>query len=274
MECLVKGIPFNYQEFGEGKPILMVHGWPADLRLMASMFEPLFEGREGWRRIYPDLPGMGKTPAADWITNQDQMLEALLGFIDNVIPEQPFTAIGVSYGGFLLQGLIFKRHKTMEGAALIVPALDVRHVEKKRPDPIFLAPDENVLSELERDEAETIQAMATAPSREFVDWIREFAFPAFKIADHDFLEGIHSNGEFSFDANALSEPFVKPVLFLMGRQDSVTGYEDGWHIQDNFPRASYVVLDRAGHAVLFEQKALFQLLLHEWLDRVEESSRK
>jgi hypothetical protein len=39
---------------------------------------------------------------------------------------------------------------------------------------------------------------------------------------------------------------------------------------DNYPRASFAVLDRAGHALAVEQKPLFRALVNEWLDRVEE----
>lgn len=32
-----------------------------DHRLMSGCMEPIFTKREGWRRIYIDLPGMGVT---------------------------------------------------------------------------------------------------------------------------------------------------------------------------------------------------------------------
>ena len=57
-----------------------------------------------------------------------------------------------------------------------------------------------------------------------------------------------------------------------GRQDSAVGYVDAWHVLENYPRATYAVLDRAGHGLGEEQKGLFRALAGEWLDRVEESS--
>jgi pimeloyl-ACP methyl ester carboxylesterase len=41
----------------------MLHGWPVDHRHMVKDFEPLFEHRDGWKRLYPDMPGMGQTVA-------------------------------------------------------------------------------------------------------------------------------------------------------------------------------------------------------------------
>lgn len=82
MECQVGGLTMSYEEVGTGRPLLLLHGWPLDHRHIAHDMEPLFAERIGWRRLYPDLPGMGKTRAADWITQQDGMLDLVLAFID------------------------------------------------------------------------------------------------------------------------------------------------------------------------------------------------
>ncbi|MFN2127060.1 MAG: alpha/beta fold hydrolase, partial [Anaerolineales bacterium] len=68
MKCKLERITVNYETFGEGKPIIMLHGWPLDHRIMVNVMEPLFKNRDGWKRIYPDLPGMGDTPGMEWIT--------------------------------------------------------------------------------------------------------------------------------------------------------------------------------------------------------------
>lgn len=52
-----------------------------------------------FRRIYLDLPGMGKSGAGDWIKNADVMLEVVKEFIRQVIKEESFLMVGLSYGG-------------------------------------------------------------------------------------------------------------------------------------------------------------------------------
>lgn len=99
MECQVRGITMNYEEIGAGRPLLLLHGWACDNRHMINAFEPLFTKRSGWRRLYPDLPGMGKTRSADWITRQDQMLDVVIDFIDAIAPGERFVVAGTSYGG-------------------------------------------------------------------------------------------------------------------------------------------------------------------------------
>ena len=79
---------------------------------------------------------------------------------------------------------------------------------------------------------------------------------------------------YSFDVEQLPQPFPAPTLFLLGRQDFAVGYRDAWRIIENYPHASYVVLDRAGHNLFMEQPKLYEVLVHEWLDRVEEYTLK
>ena len=81
MVCEILGIPVYYEQFGEGTPILFIHGWSVDHRLMSGCFEPVFIKLQGYQRIYLDLPGMGKTPSEKWIKNSDDTLKILLEFI-------------------------------------------------------------------------------------------------------------------------------------------------------------------------------------------------
>jgi pimeloyl-ACP methyl ester carboxylesterase len=79
------------------------------------------------------------------------------------------------------------------------------------------------------------------------------------------------HGEFSVNVDALHEPFEKPTLIVMGRQDSYVGYRDSWAILEIYPHATFAILDRAGHFIgrPHEQRILFIALINEWLDRVK-----
>jgi len=65
MECKIKNISINYEIIGEGKPIIMLHGYYVDHRLMTGCMEPVLSSKEGFKRIYIDLPGMGKSGSAE-----------------------------------------------------------------------------------------------------------------------------------------------------------------------------------------------------------------
>lgn len=57
----------------------------------------------------------------------------------------------------------------------------------------------------------------------------------------------------------------------MGHQDSTVGYKDAFEILDNYTRATFAILDKAGHHLHIEQEDLFNSLVTEWITRVEES---
>ncbi|WP_083334719.1 alpha/beta fold hydrolase [Sediminibacillus halophilus] len=59
--CYIEGTAFYYQKIGQGMPVLMLHGFGPDSRLMSGCMEPVFERRSGYQRVYVDLPGMGRT---------------------------------------------------------------------------------------------------------------------------------------------------------------------------------------------------------------------
>ena len=61
---------------------------------------------------------------------------------------------------------------------------------------------------------------------------------------------------------------------VTGRQDSTVGYAAAWDLLERYPRATFAVLDRAGHALPHEQPELLRALVAEWLDRVHESSER
>jgi pimeloyl-ACP methyl ester carboxylesterase len=269
METEVQGISIYYEVIGEGRPIVMLHGGYVDHRQMAGDLEPLFAKHPNWKRIYPDLPGHGRTRAKDWIVNQEQVLELVLGFIDKVIPGQTFTLAGLSRGGYLARGIICTRPEAVDGALLIVPARYAVAPASSVSPHVTLVRNESVLGKLKPGEAETFE-MLVVQSHKALDKLRADFYPAFELTDVDFQNRIMQHYEFPFDVDRLSLPFEKPVLIIVGRQDDSVGYRDAWRMVDQFPRATFAVLDKAGHLLPLEQEELFRVLADEWLQRVEE----
>jgi pimeloyl-ACP methyl ester carboxylesterase len=269
MECQLRDTTIYYEELGAGRPIFMLHGWPLDHRHMVNEMEPLFVNRTGWRRIYLDLPGMGKTPAPDWITTQDQMLEMVIAFIDTVAPTERFVVVGTSYGGDLALGTVHHRSAQMDGLLLTVPGIEAEGAKQHLPQPLVVHEDAAFLAALKSDE-QYMRDFIVVQSLDLLANSRQYYSPASAIADSAFLQRLEKHSVYSFDVAVLPTPFPAPALFLTGRHDNWCGYREAYQLLDNFPRASFAVLDRAGHALTFEQETLFRALANEWLDRVEE----
>jgi pimeloyl-ACP methyl ester carboxylesterase len=268
MKCETSHGSLVYEAHGEGRPLLLLHGWPLDRRAVVGAFEPLLMDRPGWRRVYPDLPGMGETGALEDIRTQDQVLDTLIEFAEKVFGGEPFAVAGISYGGMLAQGLAQRVGGSMTGMAAVVPAMTAK--ERRRvPSHAVLHRQPVDFSDVPETK-EGFEAMAVVQTQEHLDAWKEMILPGIAIADDEFLERLSESYEFSFDLLAPPTSFEAPALFLLGRFDETCGYRDALDVIEHYPRGSFAVLDRAGHCLNFEQPDLFAALILEWLDRAAE----
>jgi len=272
MECQLENISVNYETFGEGRPIVLLHGYWTDHRQIAGCMEPVFESRDGWKRIYPDLPGMGKTPGQEWVTSSDKMLDVVCEFIDTVIPDEHFVVGGYSYGTYLARGVLHHKFTQIDGLLLVCPVIIANSSERTKPPQEILIKDAELVSKLTPEEREEFEHWAAVQSQRILERTRAEVEVGSRLADEPFLSRLQAEGyAFSFDVNTLSKQFEKPTLIIAGRQDWIVGYRDAWEIIEQYPRATFGVLDRAGHNLPIAQEGLFNVLTSEWLDRVEES---
>ena len=253
----------NYQELGAGMPVLILPGAGVDHREMAAALESLFAQRPGYRRIYVDLPGMGRTPA-DGINTNDDVVELLIGLARDLIGDDEFLVVGHSYGAYLGRALAH-RCGSVAGFALICPAGDRRG---EIPEHVVLHASGELEGRLsEADEAE-FRDYFVVQNPEMLQRFQEAVVPAMPLADTSALTRIFEHWQLKDTGN--ERPFTKPALILVGRQDSSVGYANAWHLLERYPRATFAVLDRAGHALPHEQEGLVIALMTEWLDRVQE----
>lgn len=265
-----RDIPVYYEIIGSGRPLLTIHGWSPDHRLMKGCLEPVFQSLDTqWQRIYFDLPGMGQTPGAPWIDGSDAMLELVLAFIDSVLPGKHFALAGESYGGYLTRGLIKQRPDLVDGMLLICPSVYQDPHPKLLPAFQVLEKDEAFVNSLSEEDQQYFTGINVVQTPRVWQKFRDDVMPGLKLADYTFLENsLSRHVPFSFDLDKLDAPFMKPSLMVMGRQDNLVGYRDQWDLIENFPRASFVVLDKAGHNMQIEQETVFHALVKEWLERM------
>ncbi|NJD29375.1 MAG: alpha/beta hydrolase [Chloroflexi bacterium] len=180
----VRGISIHYWEAGAGRPLLLIHGVTPDHRQMVREWEPAFEGRSGWRRIYPDLPGRGETPGADWIASQDDMLHVTLEFLGAVAPGERFVVGGSSWGGYIALGIVHERAADLDGAAFVVsnPLREGRTL----PEPRVLVRDEGVEGLLRDDERGWLERTVVQTPATLAAY-REAIAPALAAADMAFI---------------------------------------------------------------------------------------
>lgn len=265
-------LAFNSEIIGEGTPIVFLHYWSGNLLSEKNLWEPLFAKRPGWQRIYFDLPGHGHTPGPESITNLDGFLDAIWPLIEDLTGGQPFALSGTSLSGYLARGILHQHPERILGLAGIVPVAITAFEQRERPESTTIISEEagqQVLAEHGLSDYAAAFAAVTEKTMRYVVELEDLEVPA----DIEFLSAIRNDAQrftLSFDVDDLAAPFERPSLFVMGRQDNVVGYRDQWQFLENYPRATFAILDRTGHSAFIEQEALVRQLAGEWLDRVRE----
>ena len=270
MECRLPDITVHYEVIGEGRSLIVLPGWPDDGNVPADYLEPAFEDRAGWRRIYLDLPGRGLTRGESWITSNDDVLRIVLDVIDRIIPGERFVLAGHSAGAYLARAVLARRGAMLDGLLQVVPVIDPNESADMHPDRVTMVSDPSLVARMEAElgperAAAFVRAMVVQDASLYDRY--KALFSGIDRRDQDFLDRLDENVSFSVDPPPV--PFVRPALFVLGRQDSVVGYRTALDVLDSYPRATIAVLDRAGHALPWEQPAVFNALVVDWLDRVE-----
>ncbi|EAQ00188.1 hydrolase, alpha/beta fold family protein [Janibacter sp. HTCC2649] len=251
----------------DGTPVVAIHGWSPDHRLMTGFLEPLFEVEVGYRRIYPDLPAMGASPVRDTVSTK-QLVDRVEAMLDERLDGAPFLLVGESYGGYVSREIVRRRPDQVLGLALVCPIGPVldRAARTKAPE-VVLERDEDFLATLaDADRLEFEDGAVVQTAGTYAVFARDVA-PGLALMDREGMARIHAG----WDLGHLPEDgrtFDRPTLWLLGRQDASVGYRDQWELIEHYPRSTYAVLDRAGHNAQYERTALTQALFVDWMDRV------
>jgi pimeloyl-ACP methyl ester carboxylesterase len=276
MKCEVGDLHFQYETHGEGMPMLMIHGFGIDRHVMTGCMEPIFKTRPEWKRIYFDLPGMGRTPAPHWMSNANQMLEAILAFVTKVLEDDSFLVVGESYGGYLARAIVKLMPERLKGALLICPVILADRKLRELPRRQIFVRDESFLAGIEHSECKNLfeRVLVVQDQRRWLRFKQDIV-PGMRSKDRAFLKQFHKQGyNLSFDVDQLEHPFDRPALIFSGRQDTSVGFRDSLKVIANFSRGTFATLDRAGHGLEVEQEAVFNCLVDEWLNRVEEDDQR
>jgi pimeloyl-ACP methyl ester carboxylesterase len=255
---------------GEGRPLVLIHGFGVDHRIMLPL-EDALRTAIGWRRIYLDLPWAENAPASDAASAQD-VADAIVAELQSTLGGEPFAVVGNSFGGMIARYVAHRMRDQLLGLATLAAAF-APIPQRILPPRQVVHVNETVLEAAGPARGE-FEDMAVVQSLAALDAFSRYVLPGLQGAKQDVMDRISQNYAFKAEPEALdAPPLTVPTLHISGRQDHVTGYEDGLALRDHYPRASYAVLDAAGHNVHLEQPNITSALLLDWLTRMETTAR-
>lgn len=232
-----------------------------DHRETEACFEPALADDPGLRRIYPDLPGMGRTPAPERLRSAEDVLETLLAFAAEVTHGTPYLLVGHSAGAHYAQAMAARAPEQVAGLALVCPLVPgVRDV-----------PEHRVVVGSGDIGDEDFRGYFVVQTPEMLARYERHVAPAAALVDLGALERIGERWELPPDEGPA---YDGPTLVVAGRLDSTVGYAAAADLLGHYPHASLAVVDDAGHALPHERPDVLRALVDEWLARVERAGRR
>jgi pimeloyl-ACP methyl ester carboxylesterase len=256
------------QILGEGRPLIAIHGFGVDHRILLPLEDMV--GDAGWRRCYIDLPWAAAAAPSRAASSEDIAVELVEAIVD-LVGAEPFAIIGNSYGGMLARHVAHELRSQVLGLATLAGVFEPDQRKRILPAKQVVQSDSGVTAAAgpARDDYEE---MTVIQSTDTLDMFVRHVLPGVRGADAALLARIEASYTLTVEPEAAHpDPFAAPSLHLFGRQDHVTGFEDGWALRDHYVRGTFAVLDAAGHNAHLERPSLVAALVRDWLDRIATS---
>jgi pimeloyl-ACP methyl ester carboxylesterase len=256
---MVHGVNLAVEVRGEGPAILFVHGYPFDHTIWRDQIDAL----EGYRRIAPDLRGMGQSDAPDlgygmaiYAADLAALLDAL--GVDEVI------LCGLSMGGYVAFEFLRNWRPRVRGLVLMDTRAEADSPEARR------ARDASAAVARERGASAIAEVMlpkvlspaTLAGHPHVVERVRVLMAGTPVPGIVGALAAMRDRTE---SESLLPTLAGLPTLVLVGEADSLTPPDQARAMAQVIPGARLAVIPGAGHIPPVEQPAATTEVLREFL---------
>ncbi|WP_250035320.1 alpha/beta fold hydrolase [Paractinoplanes maris] len=259
----VNGITIGYDDSGDGRPLVLVHGHPFDRSMWAPQVAAL--AGAGWRVITADLRGYGSTTVVAGKTPLPVFAQDVVGLLDHLGLGEVVLG-GLSMGGQIVMECYRRFPSRIRGLILAdtFPRADSAEGQAFR------------RATADRLEAEGMTGYARENLARMIASYNVEAMPA--VADHvmTMMTGASPAGAAAAlrgraerpDYRDLLTTITAPTLIVVGRDDEFTPVSDAEQMHALIPGSTLVVVDGAGHLPNLEQPGAFNDALTAFLSRL------
>lgn len=248
-------------ELGQGRPVLLVHGFPLSHRMWAEQLEPL---AARYRVIAPDLRGFGASDVSPPGTvRMEQMADDLAHLLDALGVAGPVTLVGLSMGGYIAWQF-WKRHRARLAALVLCDtraAADSEEVARGRGALAarVLRDGSAVLIDAMLERLVAPQTPSERPA--VVEALREMILTTPPEGAAAALRGM----ALRVDASGWLPQIDLPALFLVGQHDAISPPAEMRAMAQATPGAQFVEIAEAGHLAPLESPEACNAAMLEFL---------
>jgi non-heme chloroperoxidase len=239
------------RDIGQGKPILMIHGWPLNSKMFENQMNVL--PAYGFRIIAPDLRGFGKSDRPFEGYSYDQMADDLKVVVDTLKLEQ-FTLLGFSMGGAITIRYM-SRYNGYKVNKLILAGAAAPSFTKRPDYPYGMAVEDvnKLIMSLYNDRPKAITEFGTnffasKISEEFKNYFTNLNLEAsghgtihaaVALRDEDLRGDLH---------RILSETYI-----LHGRKDQICPFPLAIEMNKGIKHSKLIPFENSGHGLFYEE---------------------
>ncbi len=253
MQKTVQGLNINYVVQGEGDPVVLLHGWGANITLFNNLIQLL---SPKYKVIAMDMPGFGESDEPKEAWDVDRYVDFVLEFLKDFNCDK-VTLLGHSFGGRVIiklnarENLPFKIQRIiLVDAAGVKPKKTLKQKAKqtayKMTKKILMS---KPVTQLCPDAMENLRKKNGS-----ADYLA-----ASPIMRQCLVKVVNEDLTHLF-------PLVEvPTLLIWGRNDTATPLSDAQLMEKTMKDAGLVVLENCGHYSFLEQQGIFNRVMASFM---------
>ncbi len=252
-----------YAEYGEGLPVLCVHGFPLDHSMWQGQYSSSISGV---RWIVPDLRGFGASQVSSGLVTMAQYADDLAALLDAMGVDGPVVYCGLSMGGYVGWEMA-DRHRQRLAAMILCDTRAAADTPETARGRQLLA--DRVLAD---GPEQLVQSMvpklfhesAIASQREWVKSTKRVMETSSRQGIAAALRGMAQRR----DLRTLAAALHLPVLLLCGVNDGITPLTEMEELARTMPQATLVPIPDSAHMAPLENPGAANQAIQAFLQRL------
>lgn len=253
MKINIEGLDLNYLCEGEGKDVLILHGWGASIQAMLAIHNHL---KDRFKVYTLDLPGFGESDEPTEVWNSHDYADFVKKFMDEMEIKEVIL-IGHSHGG-RVSIVLSSDYPDLVKKMILIDSAGI--IPKRKPKYYFKVYSFKALKQIY-----SLLFFYIDKEKRLEKFYKKFGSTDYRDAD-----GIMRNimvKVINDNLRPLFKDIKAQTLLVWGRDDEDTPVYMGEIMEREIKGSGLVVLENAGHFSYVDQYQQFKLVIDSFLEQ-------
>ena len=244
---------------GDGPALLLIHGYPLDRSIWAHQVATL----SGWKRIAPDLRGLGISDTPEGGYSMAAYADDMARLLDRLRLDKAVVA-GLSMGGYIAFEML-RRHRNRVAGLILADTradADTDDAKRARDEAAELAQEKGAAAIAERMIPRLVGRSTQQTQPQMVERLREIIGRASVPGIVGALRAMRDRA----DSTPLLASIDVPTLVVVGQEDELTPPALAKAMTEAIPSAAMTTIPGAGHVTCLEAPTAVSRVLAEFLE--------